>query len=71
MNAEDAGGQDEVTTSWKSFWNASCRDLEQDLPNWPGAPLRAVWIRKFDGNDSKIIVQKDVTTYYVVCLSTS
>jgi hypothetical protein len=71
MSVEDSTGLDEGFTDWKQFWDSACRDLEHDLPQWPGAPLKAVWIQRFDGNDSRIIAQKDATTYYVVSLGTS
>ncbi len=58
--------------SWQQFWQSALRGVDrQDLPDWPGAPLRAVWIMPFDGNDSCIIAQKDANTYCVVSYGTS
>lgn len=71
MTVEHSTGLDEAFTDWKQFWDNACRDLENDLPAWPGAPLRAVFIRRYDGNNSCIIAQKDTTTYYVVSFGTS
>ncbi len=70
MNVSEAA--DEVQfANWEEFWDKGLRNLTHDLPNWPGAPLRAAWLRPFDGNNSCIIAQKAANTFYVVNLGTS
>jgi hypothetical protein len=64
-------GKELTFTSWQQFWDTALRDLEHDLPNWPGAPLTAIWLQKFDGNALRIIAQKDESTFYYVSLATS
>lgn len=73
MCAKKCTGKEEKYDDWKELWSKACRDLENDLPHWPGAPLKAAWINdpEYDGNYAVMIVQKDATTYYVVTLATS